>query len=60
MNFLGYVEGDFSNSTLKGHVMLQGKIKAAEFGFTTWVVVVPVTVQVGLDLEGNLIGEMRL
>lgn len=38
--------------------MLQGKIKAAEFGFTTWVVVVPVTVQVGLDLEGNLIGEI--
>lgn len=58
INFLGYVEGDFSNSTLKGHVMLQGQIKAAEFGFTTWVVVVPVTIQVGLDLEGNLIGEI--
>ena len=58
LNFLCYVEGNWSDSTLKGHAAFQGKIDLVQFGYSTWVVVVPVTIQVKLSLEGNLIGEI--
>ena len=59
INVLGYAEADFNSSTAKGQIMIQGKIDACKYGYNTWVWVVPVTVQIKLGLEGDLIGEIE-
>ena len=53
INFLGYAEADFGSNTATGALILQGKIDPIGYDFNTWCVVVPVTVQVELSLEGN-------
>ena len=57
VNFLGYAEADLGSSTAKGEVMLQFKLDVADFEYNTWVVV-PVTVQVKLGVEGGFVGEI--
>ncbi len=58
INFLGYLEGDFGSSTVKGNFMLQFKLDAFSYEFNTIVVVVPVTVQVKIGIEGDIIAEI--
>ena len=58
VNALGYLEADWGSSKATGHIMIQGKISPAKFGYTTWVVVAPVTANVELSLEGGVIGEI--
>lgn len=56
---LGYAEADWGSSTATGCIILQGKIDPLSYDFNTWCVVVPVTVQVDMSLEGSLIGEIK-
>lgn len=58
IDVLGYLEGDLSAQTLKGHVIIKGTINLVDFSYTAWCVVVPVTVQVSLDAGGKAIGEL--
>lgn len=58
VNALGYLEADWGSSKATGHIMIQGKISPVKFGYTTWVVVAPVTANVELSLEGGVIGEI--
>ncbi len=58
VNALGYLEADLGSSTAKGHIMLQGKISPVKFGYTAWVVVVPVTANIELSLEAGVLGEV--
>ena len=55
LNLLGYAELDIGSTTASGHVILESKIDAFDFGYNTFVaVVIPVTVQVKFSLEGNI------
>ena len=54
INVLGYAEGDFSSCTASGSIVLQGKISPVGFETNMWVVVVPVTIQIKLSLEGTV------
>lgn len=58
IDFLGYLERDFSADTFKGHAMLKVTVNAPKFGFTAWVIVVPVTANVKLELGAQAIGEL--
>ena len=51
VSILGFAEGDFGSPSLTGEIHIVFKGETPTFGFTTWVVVVPVTVQVGGYLE---------
>lgn len=54
INVLGYAEGDFASCTASGSIVLQGKISPVSFETNMWVVVVPVTIQIKLSLEGTV------
>ncbi len=58
LRFLGYAECDFGSTTATGCAMLQFKIKPVDFEFNTWVVVVPVTIQIEMSVEGTLTGQI--
>ena len=58
LNFLGYAEADLGSSTATGCLILEFSIKAFDFEFNTWCVVVPVTVQVEISLEASARGEI--
>ena len=46
VNVVGYGEGDIGSTTATGEIYVLCKASTKTFGFTTWVVVVPVTVQI--------------
>ena len=45
-NVIGYAEANWGSSTATGELYVVCKATTPTFGFTTWVVVVPVTVQI--------------
>ena len=51
---LGYAEADLGSSTAKGTIIVEVSIKAVELEYNTVIVVVPVTVQTELTLNGQL------
>lgn len=57
VNVIGYAEADIGSKIGKGQLMLQAKFKAANLEYNTWIVVVPVTVQVELGLSGSMLGD---
>lgn len=58
VDVLGYLEGDLSAKTVRGHLVIKGTIQLVDFNYTAWCVVVPVTAQVSLDAGGQAIGEL--
>ena len=58
INFLGYAEGDWGSSKATGALILQLKIDPLSYDFNTWCVVVPLTVQVKLSLDGSFAVEV--
>ena len=51
INVIGYAEANWGSSTATGELYIVCKATTPTFGFTTWVVVVPVTVQVSGSAE---------
>jgi hypothetical protein len=60
IDFMAYVEGDLGSRTGSGTAVLVVEADLLEFGFNTIVVVVPVTVQIGLSVEGQVMGTLNL
>ncbi len=58
LSFLGYAEGDWDGGTVTGSMMIMMKRDVAGFEYNTWCVAVPVTVQVGLSIDGTFGGEI--
>lgn len=54
VDFVGYAEADIGSDVFKGYLMFQFDANIAEFGFTTWVIWVPLTVQAKFSLEGGV------
>ena len=60
IDFMAYIEGDLGSKTGSGTAVLVVEADLLEFGFNTIVVVVPVTVQIGLSVEGQVMGTLNL
>lgn len=58
LDVLGYIEGDVSAQTLKGHIMFKGTIDLFKMSYTAWCVIVPVTAQIDASAGAKLIGEI--
>ncbi len=57
LNLLGYAEGDFGSKVAKGVIILELDIKVFNHNYST-VVVVPVTVQIKVNIGAQAIGEI--
>ncbi|MBQ9458320.1 MAG: carboxypeptidase regulatory-like domain-containing protein [Oscillospiraceae bacterium] len=53
VDFIGYGEANWGSSTATVDLLLRVKIKAADLSYTTWVVVVPVTARLEVNLEAG-------
>ena len=53
VDFVGYGEANWGSRTATVDLLLRVKVKAADLSYTTWVVVVPVTVQLEANLEAG-------
>lgn len=53
VKIIGYAEAEWGSTVATGEIYIQFKATTPTFGFTTWVVVVPVTVQVSGYIEAQ-------
>lgn len=54
INFLGYAEGNWDSNTISGSLMLMIKLDVFSLEYNTICVIVPVTVQVELSVDGTV------